>query len=153
MTKYEELASFAIEQTRKENLNKCDCKDAARKVVSAFIEYLQCPLSEMRWFKPNGYYEEVQAIELTPGDDDFYDFGFSVTFRNESNLFVAADMRFGIRKQGTNFILRTDEESTFDVENQKQLAALNEALYESFKRAFTWPDDSPKRPYGFHPRR
>lgn len=154
MNRYQELANFAIEQTRKEILSKCDCMDAARKVVSAFIEYLQCPLSEMRWlkFKPNRDYEEVQAIELTPGEDNFYDFGFSVTFRNERNLFVGADMRFGIRKQGTNFILRTEGERTFDAEKQEQLAVLNEDLYESFKKAFTWPEDSPKGPYGFHPR-
>jgi hypothetical protein len=85
----------------------------------------------MRWLKftPNGYYEEVQAIELAPGDDGFYDFGFSVTFRNESNLFVETHMRFGIRKEGTGFILRTEGESTFDAESQEQLAALNGALY------------------------
>jgi hypothetical protein len=38
MTKYEELVNFAIEQTAKELGYKGDCEDAARAVVSSFLE-------------------------------------------------------------------------------------------------------------------
>jgi hypothetical protein len=101
----------------------------------------------------NELYEESPVLELTPGADEFYDFWFSITFRNKGHPFVAADMRFGIKKDGAGFVLRTGKDSVFDVANKEHLAALNEALYESFRDAFTWPESGPKQPYGFHPRR
>ena len=158
MSKYEVLATTAIESMRRHFQMGDECTSLATRMGLSIANYLECPHDSM-------FYVEIktdlncgpQKIEvrghrptLTYARDGFWYFGLNFHFSLPTNdEFLELSVLYGLKKQANNFILRRNTDVSIDVSEAEFFSVNNEELYNRLLKNCSHEDAADSKKIGF----